>query len=96
MEFLVSIDVRTRHALDPERPAELQAAETAPARELAAQGSLRRIWRTPGRRSDISLYEAPDATELHAALSSLPLFPYLQIAVQALATHPLEVGAPRP
>ena len=92
MEFLVRIDIRTPHDLDPGELAGLQAAETARGRELVAQGSLRRIWRIPGRRSNISLYEAADATALHAALSSLPLFPYMEIDVQALATHPLEAG----
>ena len=90
MEFLVSIDIRAPHDLDPDRLAALQSAETARARELMTAGTLKRIWRIPGRRSNISLYEAADATALHAALSSLPLFPYMEIEVQALATHPLE------
>ncbi len=96
MEFLVRIDVRTPHDLDPEKLAALQAAEAMRARELVEGGSLRRIWRIPGRRSNISLYEAEDATALHAALASLPLFPYLDIEVQALATHPVEAAAGRP
>jgi muconolactone D-isomerase len=93
VEFLVSIDIRTPHDLDREELAALQAAETARARELVEQGLLRRIWRIPGRRANVSLYEADDATDLHAALSSLPLFPYMEIAVQALATHPIEAAA---
>jgi muconolactone D-isomerase len=90
VEFLVRIDVRTPVDMDAERLAALQAAEGVRARELVAQGLLRRIWRIPGRRSNVSLYEAPEATALHAALSSLPLFPYMEIEVQALATHPVE------
>jgi muconolactone D-isomerase len=90
MEFLVSIDVRTPHDLDPERLAALQAAETARARELMADGALKRIWRIPGRRANVSLYEVADATALHAALSSLPLWPYMEIDVRPLAVHPLE------
>jgi muconolactone D-isomerase len=90
MEFLVSIDIRPPHDLDPARLAELQAAETARARELMAAGALKRIWRIPGRRSNISLYEAPDATAVHAALASLPLWPYMEIDVRPLAVHPLE------
>jgi muconolactone D-isomerase len=87
---MVSIEVRTPHDLDPEKLTALQAAEAVRARELVEGGSLKRIWRIPGRRSNISLYEAADATALHAALSSLPLFPYMDIEVQALATHPVE------
>lgn len=90
MEFLVSIDVRTPVDMDPERLAGLQVAESVRAQELVEGGTLRRIWRIPGRRANVSLYEAPDATALHAALSSLPLWPYLEIEVQALAVHPVE------
>jgi muconolactone D-isomerase len=90
MEFLVNIDVRTPHDLDPDELAALQAAENARARELMADGALKRIWRIPGRRSNVSLYEAPDATALHAALTSLPLWPYMEIDVRPLAVHPLE------
>ncbi len=90
MEFLVSIDVRTPVDLDPARLAALQAAESVRARELVEGGTLRRIWRIPGRRANVCLYEVPDATALHAALSSLPLWPYLEIEVQALAVHPVE------
>jgi muconolactone D-isomerase len=90
MEFLVSIEIRTPHDLDPERLASLQAAETARARELRADGALKRIWRIPGRRANVSLYEASDATALHAALASLPLWPYMEIDVRPLAVHPLE------
>ena len=96
MEFLVSIDIRAPHDLDPDRLAALQSAETARARELMAAGTLKRIWRIPGRRANVSLYEAPDATALHAALSSLPLFPYMDIEVQALAIHPVEAADPSP
>ena len=95
MEFLVTIDVETPVDLDPQHLARLQQAESVRADELVRQGVLRRIWRIPGRRSNISLYEAPDATALHDALSSLPLFPYLQIQVQALARHPVELAAGR-
>jgi muconolactone D-isomerase len=87
VEFLVRIDVRTPVDMDPDRLAALQTAETARAGELVEEGLLRRIWRIPGRRSNYSLYEAQDATALHAALSSLPLFPYMEIKVQALAVH---------
>jgi muconolactone D-isomerase len=95
VEFMVSIDVRVPHDADPEKLAALQAAEAVRARELVEAGSLKRIWRIPGRRSNISLYEAADATELHAAISSLPLFPYMEIEVQALATHPVEAHLSR-
>ena len=96
MEFMVSIEIRTPSDMDPARLAELQAAEAVRARELVEQGTLRRIWRIPGRRANVSLYEATDATALHAAISSLPLWPWMDIQVQPLATHPVEAAVTAP
>lgn len=92
MEFLVSIEVRLPQSMtEPERT-RLAAAEAERAAELAAQGTLLRVWRVPGRRANRGLWSAPDATALHAALCSLPLWPYLEIEVQALAAHPSDPG----
>lgn len=88
MEFLVEIDVNWPVDGDPIQKAELIAAEGKRAKELSENGLIRRIWRIPGRRSNISLWEASDASELHAALASLPFFPWLDIKVRPLANHP--------
>jgi muconolactone D-isomerase len=92
VEFLV----RTENRMPPETPAEqrdrLRAAERARARELRAAGILKRLWRVPGRAGTIGLYEAADATELHDALMSLPMAPWMDITVEPLATHPQERG----
>ncbi|HEX5402681.1 MAG TPA: muconolactone Delta-isomerase family protein [Pseudonocardiaceae bacterium] len=69
---------------------ELRVAERARAKELRDAGILIRLWRVPGTRDAIGLYAAEDATALHDALASLPLFPWLEIRVQPLATHPQE------
>ena len=93
MEFLVHIEIRLPDDLPQERRDELAEAERRRGRELMEQGLLVRIWRLPGRTANVSLYRAADATELHAAVSSLPLWPYMQVRVEALAVHPLEAGA---
>lgn len=69
---------------------ELRVGERKRAQELRDAGILRRLWRVPGTRDAIGLYECGDATDLHDVLSSLPLFPWLEITVQPLATHPQE------
>lgn len=88
MEFLVRIDVRWPAGGDPAQRAELVEKEKARSRELAAAGLLRRLWRIPGRWSNYGLWQAKDATELHAALASLPFYPWLDIDVHPLAQHP--------
>ena len=88
MEFIVYIDIELPVDLPDERLSELYRSEGERARQLAGAGLLKRLWRVPGRRSNIGLWSASDATELHEALASLPLFPYMRIRVEALARHP--------
>ena len=57
-------------------------------------GRIRRLWRIPGRRANWGLWEAPDASELHAAIRSLPFFPWLQVDVHPLAAHPSDPDRP--
>lgn len=72
------------------RRLELIESEAVRGRELIEQGALVRIWRLPGRWANVSLYRAGDATELHEFVSSLPMWPWMEVSVEALATHPLE------
>jgi muconolactone D-isomerase len=90
MEFLVRIDIDLPADVAESRRRELLEAEAVRGRELLASGSLRRIWRVPGRWANVSLYDASDATELHVLLTSLPLWPWMDVRVEPLATHPLE------
>lgn len=91
MEFLVRIDVRLPPELPDEARNDLAAAESARGRELQDAGSIVRIWRVPGRHANVGVWQAADASELHDLLLSLPLFRFMDIDVQALAVHPLEI-----
>jgi muconolactone D-isomerase len=88
MEFLVHIQVEWPPDGDADELARLISAERTRAAELAAEGRLRRMWRVPGRWANWGLWEAPDATVLHEALSSLPLYRWASIEVEPLAAHP--------
>jgi muconolactone D-isomerase len=90
MEFLVRAENRLPLDTPEEERDRLRKAERARAQELRDAGVLKRLWRVPGSTSWLGLFEAPDATELHDALVSLPLFPWLVVSVEALATHPQE------
>jgi muconolactone D-isomerase len=94
MEFLVHIEVRWPPDGDPAEHAGLVAAERTRARELAAAGTIKRLWRIPGRRANYGLWTAPDASALHEAISSLPFFPWLDVEVTALAEHPSDPSPP--
>ncbi|WP_062313783.1 muconolactone Delta-isomerase family protein [Demequina rhizosphaerae] len=90
MEFLVRSENRLPADTPAERREELRRAERTRAVELRAEGVLKRLWRVPGRNATVGLYEAADATALHAALMSLPMAPWLDVTVEPLATHPQE------
>lgn len=90
MEFLVYTENRLAADTDTERVGQLRSAEGQRAQELRDQGVLRRLWRVPGRWATVGLYEAEDATVLHEALSSLPMWRYTDVRVEPLATHPQE------
>ncbi|MQA88312.1 MAG: muconolactone delta-isomerase [Streptosporangiales bacterium] len=87
MEFLVNIEIEwPPGAGEPDRE-RLFAAELARGQELAAAGAMKRLWRVPGRWANWGLWEAEDATALHEAVSSLPLWPWMHVTVHPLARH---------
>lgn len=88
MEFLVRIDVRLPPDFDEARKQELVRAESRRAKDLADRGVIRRLWRIPGRWSNVGVWDAEDATSLHEAIASLPLFAWLDVRVTPLARHP--------
>jgi muconolactone D-isomerase len=88
MEFLVHIEVGWPGDGDRAERDRLIAAESVRAHELAEAGTIKRLWRIPGRWANWGLWVAPDATALHAAIASLPFFPWLSVEVHPLAVHP--------
>lgn len=89
MEFLVEIAVTLPTHLAASQYDDLIAQERARGRALASEGILRAIWRIPGQFANCAIWSAPDATQLHRAISSLPLWPYAKVQVTALAHHDL-------
>lgn len=90
MEFLARIEQNISPDMDPVRLAEIKAAEKVRGQELVDAGKLRRIWRIPGRRAVYALYNVEGPDELHDVLSSLPLFPWMDIEITALGAHALD------
>jgi muconolactone D-isomerase len=89
VEFLLEITVRFPPDLDAAERARLVAAERVRGAELAESGTIRAIWRIPGRYANFAIWSSPNATELHEAITSLPLWPYIDAHVTALARHDL-------
>ena len=92
MLYHVQMDVRVPHDLDPARFEQLKAEEKARAQELQRDGKWRHLWRVAGRYANVSIFEVEDHDELHAILSTLPLFPFMAIEFTPLARHPSAIG----
>jgi muconolactone D-isomerase len=93
MLFQVQITVLVPHGSDKKEIQALSATEIEYARELQRAGKWLHIWRIAGKWANISIFDVADADELHQILSSLPLFPYMNIEVIALCRHPASIAA---
>jgi len=69
------------------------ARERARSQELQRDGSWVHLWRVAGRYPNVSVFDVGSPDELHELLSSLPLFPYIDAHVTALARHPSKLDS---
>ena len=93
MLFHVEMTVNLPPDMDAERAARLKADEKAMSQRLQQEGVWRHLWRIAGRYANVSVFDVPDNAALHDTLTSLPLFPYMDIEVQALCRHPSSIHA---
>ncbi len=88
MLYCVEMGVRIPRDVDPAVFDRLKAEEKARAADLQREGKWRHLWRVAGRYANISIFDVASHDELHAILSALPLFPFMEISVTPLAQHP--------
>jgi muconolactone D-isomerase len=91
--YLVRMRVDLPHDLDPDRAEELKRTEKERALALQRDGRWVHLWRVAGRYENYSVFDVADHDELHALLMSLPLFPFMDVSVTALAQHPSALSA---
>lgn len=85
--YLVQITVELPAQMPAAEREELLERERARGIALRDAGTIVDIWRLPGRLANVGIWSAPSVTELHAAISSLPVWPWTQVEVSALADH---------
>jgi muconolactone D-isomerase len=94
MLFYVSIKVTIPPETDPQTLEALKKQEVAHAAELEARGKWLHVWRVVGKWANVSIFDVSDTSELHAILTGLPLYPFMDIEVTALCEmHPPPVKA---
>jgi muconolactone D-isomerase len=91
MLFHVRMDVKLPHDLDQIRADELKRVERDRAQDLQRSGKWRHLWRIAGQYSNISVFDVADVQELHDLVGTLPLFPFMDIAVTPLCRHPSSI-----
>jgi muconolactone D-isomerase len=90
--FHVHMNVRIPTDMDAQERADLVARERVYAQDLQRTGEWRHLWRVVGEYANHSVFDVVDNDRLHEVLSGLPLFPYLDLAVTPLATHPSDIA----
>ncbi len=92
MLYHVRMDVHPPRDMPAAEFDALKAAEKVRAEELQRQGKWRHLWRIAGAYANVSIFDVADHDELHAILSTLPLFPFMHMQVTPLARHPSVIG----
>lgn len=97
MEFLVTMTTRVPPGTTEQAVTEVRQREAAHSEELAARGSLRRLWRPPlkpGEWRTLGLFAADDADELEGVLASMPLRIWRTDEVEPLSPHANDPALP--
>ncbi|OEZ66955.1 muconolactone delta-isomerase [Janthinobacterium sp. HH103] len=91
MLFHVRMNVNLPLNIPAEQAAQLKQTEKELAQRLQHEGKWRHLWRIAGQYANVSVFDVDSVDELHNLLTSLPLFPYMQIDVMPLCRHPSSV-----
>jgi len=91
MLFHVRMTVSLPQTMPEAQAAQLKQTEKELAQRLQQEGKWRHLWRIAGHYANISVFDVASVDELHNLLTSLPLFPYMQIEVMPLCRHPSSI-----
>jgi muconolactone D-isomerase len=89
MDFLVQLETTLPADMPPSDRETLLDRDAARGRELFESGMITGIWLVPGTLANVGVWSAADPDAVHAAIASLPAWPWSTVTVTALATHPL-------
>ena len=91
MLFHVEMNVRIPATMATQEVETLKRTERDRAQALQQEGKWRHLWRIAGRYANVSVFDVTSPQELHDILSTLPLFPFMDIAVTPLCRHPSSI-----
>lgn len=88
MLYMVRMQVKLPSDMSVDMAERIKAKEKEYSQNLQRAGKWVHIWRVAGQYANVSIFEADNHDELHEMLTGLPLFPWMEIEVTALARHP--------
>jgi muconolactone D-isomerase len=91
MLFKVEMSVNVPLHFDRTEFERLKQAEKERFQELHRSGVWRHLWRVVGHYSNVSIFDVESNAQLHDILTSLPLYPFIDISVTALCRHPSSI-----
>ena len=93
MLFKVDMTVKIPLGYPAAELEEIKQREKAYSQQLQREGTWRHIWRVAGLYANVSIFDVRDADQLHQILMALPLYPFMEIRVEALCRHPSSIRA---
>lgn len=88
MIYVVEMDVKIPESWSEDKIQDYITREKETSQGWQKSGKWIYLWRVAGKYSNISVIEAESPDELHQIISSLPLFPYMNIKVTSVCKHP--------
>lgn len=88
MVYVVEMEVNIPESWSQEKLADYLAREKECSQKWQSSGKWKYLWRVAGKYANISVLEVDGPDELHQIISSLPLFPYMNIKVTSVCKHP--------
>lgn len=91
MLFKVDMTVKIPLGYPAAELEEIKQREKAYSQQLQREGTWRHIWRVAGLYANVSIFDVRDVDQLHQILMALPLYPFMEIRVEALCRHPSSI-----
>jgi muconolactone D-isomerase len=92
--FLVQMELKLPADFTPMHITNLYAAEAEAAKPYLDSGEFAQVYRVPGTRNHVAIWDVPDAQTIHDAYTSFPMFPWMTVTVTALCVNPNNPGTP--
>ena len=91
MLFKVDMTVKIPLGYPADEIEDIKQRAKAYSQQLQREGTWRHICRVAGLYANVSIFDVRDADQLHQILMALPLYPFMEIRVEALCRHPSSI-----